>query len=347
MACNLHETTIGALTFIPIGRRIDMSTTRRLTLAIVAFVGLSAAVLPPAAADEDPALVVGNLRKVFGLHQARAAHAKGIILSGTFTPAPEASGLTKAAIFRGGAVPVTVRFSNSTGIPDIADTDGNAIPRGFAIKFGTDELDLVTHSFNGFPAATADDFAALFRAILASKTETVKPNSLDKFLAAHPAAAKFLTTQKPPSVSFATITYFGVNAFAFVNDKGDKTHVRYRLVPAAGEHYLDDAAAKTKGPNYLSDEIRARVGAGPIKFDWFAQIAGAGDKLDDPSVAWPDDRRLVKLGTISVERVVEDQSRNDKALVFMPSNVPEGIEVADPMIDFRTAAYAVSFGERQ
>src|SRR5262245_16643100 len=126
---------------------IDMSRARRLTMTIVAFVGLSAAALPPAAADEDPALVVGNLRKVFGLHQARAAHAKGIFLAGNFTPAPEASGLTKAAIFRGGAVPVTVRFSNSTGIPDISDTDGNAIPRGFAIKFGTDELDLVTHSF--------------------------------------------------------------------------------------------------------------------------------------------------------------------------------------------------------
>jgi len=123
--------------------------------------------------------------------------------------------------------------------------------------------------------------------------------------------------------------------------------VRYRLVPAAGEHYLDDAAAKAKGPNYLSEEIRARVAAGPVKFDWFAQIAGAGDKIDDPSVAWPDDRRLVKLGTITVERVVEDQSRTDKSFVFMPSNVPEGIEVADPMVDFRTAAYAVSFGERQ
>src|SRR5215468_6500520 len=136
-----------------------MLRTRRLTLAIVAFVGLSGAALPPAAADEDPALVVGNLRKVFGLHQARAAHAKGIILSGSFAPAPDASGLSKATIFRGGAVPLTVRFSDSTGIPDIADTDGNAIPRGFAMKFGTDELDLVTHSFNGFPAATVEDFA--------------------------------------------------------------------------------------------------------------------------------------------------------------------------------------------
>jgi catalase len=324
-----------------------MSRTRRLTLAIVAFVGLSAAVLPPAAADEDPALVVGNLRKVFGLHQARAAHAKGILLSGSFTPAPDASGLTKAAIFRGGVVPLTVRFSDSTGIPDISDTDGNAIPRGFALKFGTDQWDLVTHSFNGFPAATPDDFGALFRAILASKTETVKPNSLDKFLATHPAAVKFLTGQKPPSVSFATLVYYGVNAFAFINDKGDKTHVRYRLVPAAGEQYLDDAAAKAKGPNYLSDEIRARVGTGPVKFDWFAQIAAAGDKIDDPSVAWPDDRRLVKLGTITVERVADDQRDMDKKLLFLPSNVPEGIEVADPMVDFRTAAYAVSFSERQ
>src|SRR5262249_60030546 len=129
-------------------------------------------------------------------------------------------------------------------------TDSNTIPRGFAIKFGTDQLDLVTHSFNGFPAATADEFGALFRAILASKTETVKPNSLDRFLAEHPAAAKFLTTQNPPSVSFATIIYYGVNAFAFINDKGDKTHVRYRLVPAAGDAHPHHAAAQSQGPTH-------------------------------------------------------------------------------------------------
>src|SRR5262249_49604871 len=149
-------------------------------------------------------------------------------------------------------------------------------------------LDLVTHSFNGFPAATGDEFGALFRAIIASTHETAKPNSLDKFLDAHPAAKVFLTTQKPPPVSFATTPYFGVNAFAVTNAKGERAYVRYRMVPAAGEHYLDDAAIKSKSPDYLSAEIRERLGAGPVQFDWFAQVAGAGDKTDNPSVAWPD-----------------------------------------------------------
>src|SRR5262245_24909183 len=188
---------------------VDMSRTAPFTSTFSAISGLLVTVFiatlaAPAAAEEDPAQLVGALRTVFGKHQARAAHAKGIILSGRFAPAPDASGLSEAAVFRGGPVPVTVRFSNSTGIADIPDTDGNATPRGCAIKFADDQLDLVTHSFNGFPAATGDEFGALFRAIIASTHETAKPNSLDKFLDAHPAAKAFLTTQKPPPVSFAT-----------------------------------------------------------------------------------------------------------------------------------------------
>jgi len=306
-----------------------------------------AATLPLPARAADPADLVEALHVLFGQNHARAAHAKGVVLSGSFTPAASAATLTKAALFRGGAVPVTARFSNSTGLPKIPDTDGYADPRGFAVKFGTDELDIVTHSFNGFPAANPDEFGEFLRAIAASTKETTHPNSLEKFLASHPAAKTFATTQKPPPVSYATTPYFGVNAFAVTNDKGEKAHVRYRLVPAAGEHYLDAAAAKSKGPDYLSSEIRERLGAGPVQFDWFAQVAGAGDKTDDPTAVWPDNRQLVKLGTITINRIADDQGSVDKSLLFLPGNVPDGIEAADPMIDVRNAAYAVSFGERQ
>jgi catalase len=75
----------------------------------------------------------------------------------------------------------------------------------------------------------------------------------------------------------------------------------------AGEHYLDDAARKSKGPNYLSEEIAARVANAPIEFDWLAQIAEPGDKIEDPSIAWPERRELVSLGTIRIDRVVPNQ----------------------------------------
>jgi catalase len=73
---------------------------------------------------------------IFGLHPGfRPAHAKGIMLSGTFTPARDAASLTRAPHITRESTPVTVRFSDGTGLPLISDSDPNANPRGFAIRF--------------------------------------------------------------------------------------------------------------------------------------------------------------------------------------------------------------------
>src|SRR5207237_692395 len=82
-------------------------------------------------------------------------------------------------------------------------------------------------------------------------------------------------------VSYATAAYFGVNSFAFVDNSGRKRFVRYRFVPVAGEHYLDAAGLAGKGPNYLQEEIAARVTQAPVAFEWFAQLAEAGDAIEN------------------------------------------------------------------
>ncbi len=138
-----------------------------------------------------------------------------------------------------------------------------------------------------------------------------------------------------------------MNAFTFIDARGHMTAVRYRFVPKAGAHFLDPAAAKMKDPDYLKQENAARIAAAPVRFDWYAQIAGPGDRIDDPSIAWPEARRQVLLGTITIDTMATDQAGLDKALIFLPGNVPDGIAPADPMVAIRTAAYPVSFGERQ
>src|SRR5271154_3740212 len=66
----------------------------------------------------------------------RANHAKGIMVSGTFTPAASAASLSKAPhLQKGRVVPVLVRFSDATGVPNIPDADDNANPHGMAIRF--------------------------------------------------------------------------------------------------------------------------------------------------------------------------------------------------------------------
>jgi catalase len=302
------------------------------------------------AADIGPVEHVDALNKLFGpQHQSRAIHAKGMVLTGTFTPSPTAASVSKAAHFQQTVVPITVRFSNFAGIPDIADNHPLANPRGLAIRFklpdGSD-TDIVAHSFNGFPTPTANDFHDLIVALGTSGADAPKPTPLETYLAAHPVAKTFLTQQKTAPVSFGTLPYYGVNAFKFVDAQGHVTYGRYQFLPAAGEHLLKTADAAKVAPDYLSAEMRQRIKQAPVKFKMVLQVAEPGDKLDDPSIAWPDTRRIVELGTLAISQAAVDANA-DKPLLFQPNALTAGIEVQDPMVNIRAAAYAVSFGRRQ
>ncbi len=304
----------------------------------------------PPAQKSTPVQLVDALNGVFGKHpDARAVHAKGIVLEGTFTPSASAPAVSKAPHFQT-TVPVVVRFSNFAGIPDISDDHPLASPRGMAIKFklpdGSD-TDIVAHSFNGFPSATADDFRDLLIALGTSGPNTPKPTPLDVYLGSHPVAKAFLTAHKPYPRSYASLPYFGVNTFRFIDSKGIVTYGRYRILPVGGAHYLADADAAKKAPDYLQSEIRQRVSHAPVRFRLVLQIAQAGDKLDDPSVAWSSAHRTVELGTISITKAVADNQVAQRSLLFLPNALPAGIEVEDPMINARSAAYPVSFARRQ
>jgi catalase len=296
----------------------------------------------------SPAELVDSLHTAFGQHHARAVHAKGVILEGEFTPDAHGHELTKAAHFQAQKSKVTVRFSDFTGVPDIPDNSPLANPRGMALRFQLPDgshTDLVTHSFNGFPAANTDTFRELMLAIGASGPDAPKPTPLDKFLDSHPVTKTFLTTQKTPA-SFATISYFGINSFKFTNAKGESHFVRYQIVPEK-EELITDAQRGKSSPTYLMDEIKTRVASHPITFEMFAQLAESGDKIDDPSIAWPDTRKRVRLGKITVSKLSANTPEEDKALVFIPNHLPDGIQTADPMLDFRSKAYPISKAERQ
>ncbi len=297
----------------------------------------------------SPGELVDALHSAFGTHHTRAVHAKGIILEGNFTPAEGASEITRAKHLQKTKSKVIVRFSDFTGIPDIPDNIGLANPRGFAIKFimpdGT-TTDIVGHSFDGFPTANSDQFRDLLLAIGRSGPTASKPTALDSFLNTHPIAKTFLTTQKNPA-SYAGISYFGVNAFKFTNSKGESHFIRYQFIPEGGEELLTPEQMAEKGPEYLQEEIKKRIAKGSIKFKMYAQIAEGSDNIEDPSIAWPASRKKVLLGTIEITKPGANTVQQDKSLSFIPNNIPDGIETADPMLNFRSKAYPISLKERQ
>ena len=301
-------------------------------------------------AEPSGGQMVDALHTAFGEHHARAVHAKGIMAIGEFTPSPAAHALVRASLFTRAHSDVLVRFSDFTGIPDIPDTEGAANPRGLAIKFYLKDgatMDVVAHSFNGFPTATSAEFRELLIAIGTSGPAAPKPTALDAFLASHPVAKTFLTTQKPAPVSYTTLSYFGVNSFRFTNEQGHASIVRYRFIPADGEAYLPAGELASRSPNYLASELPTRLATTPAMFEWYAQISEPGDAIENPSIAWPESRRLVHLGTIRITGMSRNAVRDDQATMFLPTNVPAGIEPADPMLIVRKNAYPISFSHRQ
>src|SRR6516162_3756204 len=239
----------------------------------------------------------------------RDAHAKGVVCEGTFTASKDAAGLSKAAHFQGGSVPITVRFSDASQDPTVLDNSPDAGPQGMAIRFsppGGRPTDLVLLSHNGFIVGTGEDFLALQKAIVATDPSKPHPWPIETFIGAHPLAAKFLQDTEAMPASFGTAAFFSNDAFIFVNAQGVKQAGRYKFLPVAGVHNLSEADAKAKSPNFLVDELKTRLASGPIEYRMIVQLANPGDPTNDPSLVWPEDRKTVDLGRISITSVVAD-----------------------------------------
>jgi catalase len=294
--------------------------------------------------------LINQFDTLFGLHPGfRPAHAKGIMLAGTFTPSREAASLTRAPHILRESTPVTVRFSSSTGLPVIPDNDPNANPRGCAIRFHLAEhvhTDIIGHSTDGFPTHTGQEFLEFLRAVAASDASAPSPSPVEKFLGSHPKALAFVQAPKPAPASFAKEAYFGVTAMRFINRDGVARHGRYRIVPDAGVEHLSDAAAKSKGANFLYDELTARIANGPVSFRIRVQVADSGDVVDDATVHWPEDRPMIDLGKVVLTQ--PEHANEQKWIIFDPIPRVDGIEPSDdPLLELRAAVYLLSGRRRR
>src|SRR5262249_49530654 len=86
----------------------------------------------------------------------------------------------------------------------------------------------------------------------------------------------------------------------------------------------------------------------PAKFRIVVQLAAEGDKVDDATEVWPDDRPTVELGVLSITGKAADSDAAERALAFDPLHLVDGIEASDdPLLEVRSAAYAISRRRRR
>jgi catalase len=295
--------------------------------------------------------LVQALDTIFGLHPGfRSAHAKGLMCTGTFTPSPEAAKLSRAPHANKPSTPVTVRYSDSTGVPTIPDNDPQKSgPRGCAVRFHLGEhehTDIIAQSTDGFQVRTGEEFLEFLRAAAAAGAG--KPEAMGAFLASHPNAKRFVETPKPIPTSFAREAFFAVTAFKFTNAQGASRFGRFRIRPSDGTEYLSDTDAAKKSANFLFDEIGPRLAKGPIKLGVFVQMAESGDKVDDASVTWPNSRKEIPFGTITLTARVDDQELERRKIIFDPVPRVDGIDSAgDPLTEVRADVYLLSGRRRR
>ena len=207
---------------------------------------------------------------------------------------------------------------------------------------GHKHTDIIAHSTAFFPMRTGEGFHQLLQAI--------DDGTIAKFLEENPSAAAFVNDPKPSPESFATLRYFGINAFKLVSKDGEGTFVRYRITPDAGYSVLSSEDAAAKSSSYLFDELTERLSRGPASFTLSAQVAEPGDPTDDATKHWPEDRKIVQLGTIAVTEILEEKEskQEQQRIIFDPIPRVEGIEPSDdPLLDMRAAIYLIAGKQRR
>jgi catalase len=293
---------------------------------------------------------VDSIYWVYGRHPGfRAAHAKGTLVRGTFVASPAAAQLTTARHMQGDPVEVTARFSKGSGDPTWPDAQRDV--RGFAVKFHLGDgvaTDILSNTLPCFFVRTPEDFVEFSRAVRPRWRKPRKPNPLRVawFVARHRESARAVLAMARMNFvpSFANSRYNALHAYRFVAPDGRERFVRYSWLPEAGERSIGARDARGRPDHYLQDELRERLGREPVRFTLHAQVAAAGDPVDDPTQRWPSGRATVELGTLTLD---ETAGGERAPVVFDPSRIVGGIELSgDRVLRFRRSAYEVSVERR-
>jgi catalase len=318
--------------------------------AITGFLALTAPLT--AAAEVTAPQVIDAIEGVFGVTKGeRRNHTKGTCAVGEFVSSKEAAAYSRSALFSGKPVPVIARFSLSGGNPKAPDTAKSG--RGMALQFqlpggGLQHMAMLNTPM--FGAASPQTFLDLMLAMRPDPaTGKPDPEKMKAFKETHPdnvAQAQYLASNNPPA-SYASSNYWGIHTFKFIDGANKSTLVRWRFVPQDGEKRLTDEEMKTAGANFLEQALIARTQQGPARWDMMVTIGEAGDPETDPTQLWPQGRKEIKAGTLSIAAAKPQKGAECEPINYDPLVMAEGIEATnDPVLQFRSPAYAVSFGKR-
>ena len=306
---------------------------------------------PGSSGDPDVEAIVDALFAVSGNHKGvRASGAKGVCVKGAFTPSPDAPSLSKAPHFTK-TIPMTARFSMGGGNPNISDKT-KPTTRGFAMEFEDPSGAMVFYFVSApvFSARTPRQLLDFVTVRIPGPDGRSDPEKIRAFATANPETTRQAAwlNARPVPASFASVDYWGVHVYTLTNGTGGASIAKLKAVPGAGLLGLSDDELRTKPDSFYADEMKERLGKGPVTFDFVAILGEPGDPTNDATVMWPEEnRKTVKLGTIAIT-ALEANAVCDEKTTDPVVNLPEGVAgpANDPLFEIRSPAYAISRSRR-
>jgi catalase len=307
----------------------------------------------PASSEVTAPQMIDAFEGTFGVHPGqRRNHIKGTCASGEFVGATEAAVLSRSALFSGKTIPVIARFSLGGGNPDVPDAA--PAPRGMALEFHLPSGAKQHITMINAPIFGASSPASFRDAIVAAKpdpkTGQPDPEKLKAYAATHPDAAALTewTSHHMPTANYYQTTYFSVHTFKFIDAKGDQHPVKWRFLPRDGTKELTAAEIKAAPHDFLEKNLIERTHKAPAVWDMVVYVGEPGDPEGNPTLAWPETRKHFKAGTLTItEATPQQKGVACEPINFDPLVMADGIAPTnDPILLFRSPAYAVSYGKR-
>jgi catalase len=275
----------------------------------------------------------------------RRNHAKGVCFTGVFEANGAGAELSRAQALARGQYPALGRFN--LGTPDPNAPDATVRVRGMGLMITAPDgqewrMAMIDPPF--FPVSTPHAFYDL---LIASASKD--PNAMPTFAKANPEIAKFgdWARSAPWTGSYAEERFNGLNSFIFTDSSGGEHAVRWSLLPAAQPVSLAPEELAKRGPDFLEQEIAERVGAGPVRWTMAVTVANPSDPTADPSQPWPQDRRTIEVGTLTVDKIEAERDGPCRDINFDPTVLPGGMRTSDdPFPAARSSAYAKSYDRR-
>jgi catalase len=281
----------------------------------------------------------------------RRNHSKGVCFTGTFEANGAAAAYSTAPMLQKGSYAVTGRFAIAVGNPVASDLMGRV--KSMAIRIAAPDGEEWRSGMNNSPvfvvSNVADFYALTETQELDPKTHNPDPQATANFFAAHPQTQGFNNWARtaPWTGSWADQTYNSLDAFRFIDAKGDSHLVRWSMVPTAAVEPVPQAALATQGPDFLAQDLTGRIAQAALNWHLEVTLAAPGDPSNDATVAWPADRPRLDVGTLVVTRSEPEADGPCRDYNYDPTILPAGIAISDdPLLAARSAAYAKSFDVR-